>query len=266
MLDRYKRNITYLRISVTDRCDLRCIYCMPEVGIRLVRHEEILSYDEIIEVCQAAVELGVTKIKITGGEPLVRKGIEYLVESISKIEGLEDLGMTSNGILLEKYAQILKDAGLMRINISLDTLDPEEYTRITGGGDIKKVLRGIDSAKSAGLDPIKINTVIFDENDNGKKESLIRFAEENDLKIRFISKMNLQTGEFSVVDGGTGGNCKICNRIRLTANGFVKPCLFSDDKYNVRDLGAKEAIIRAVEFKPEKGTKSKLGNFYNIGG
>ncbi|MBK7094459.1 MAG: radical SAM protein [Saprospiraceae bacterium] len=266
MLDRYKRNITYLRISVTDRCDLRCVYCMPEEGIKLVRHEDILSYDEIIEVCRAGVELGVRKIKITGGEPLVRKGIEYLVEAIAKIPEIEDIGMTTNGILLEDHAHKLKDAGLMRINISLDTLDPEEYARITRGGDIIKVFRGIESAKKAGLNPVKLNTVIFDKDDNEKKENLIRFAEKNGLEIRFISKMNLQNGEFSIVEGGTGGNCRICNRIRLTANGFIKPCLFSDDIYNVRILGAKEAILKAIEFKPEKGSKSLLGNFYNIGG
>ena len=266
MLDKYKRNITYLRISVTDRCDLRCVYCMPESGIRLVDHKDILTYDEIIEVCRAAVELGVTKIKITGGEPMVRKGIEYLVEAIAKMPGIEDLGMTTNGILLENYAFQLKEAGLMRVNISLDTLNQDEYETITRGGDINKVFRGIEAAKKAGLDPVKINAVVFDKNDIEKKEKLIKFAEDNELGIRFISKMNLQNGEFSVVEGGTGGNCKICNRIRLTANGYVKPCLFSDDEYNVRVLGAKQALLKAVEYKPEKGSKSFKRNFYNIGG
>lgn len=266
MLDQYKRNITYLRVSVTDRCDLRCIYCMPEEGIKLLRHDDILTYDEIVNVCKEAVELGVTKIKITGGEPLVRKGIENLILAMSAIPGIEDLGMTTNGIMLEDFALKLKDAGLMRVNVSLDTLDPVEYSTITRGGDINKVLRGIEKAKQAGLEPVKINSVIFDSNDIRKKEQLSQFARDNGLSIRFISKMNLQTGDFSVVEGGTGGDCRICNRIRLTANGYIKPCLFSDDEFSVRTLGAKQAILNAIAVKPEKGTKSLKRNFYNIGG
>lgn len=266
MLDLFDRDITYLRISVTDRCDLRCLYCMPQEGINLIRHEDILSYDEIVEVVKASVKFGVNKIKITGGEPLARKGIENLVSALAAIPGIKDLGMTTNGTMLEKYSFILKNAGLMRVNVSLDTLDPEEYAKITRGGDIYRVLRGIDMARLAGLEPVKINSVIFGNDEEEKKEKLRNFAKENGLSIRFISKMNLQNGEYSVVDGGSGGNCRICNRIRLTANGFIKPCLFSDDEFNVRTLGPEQAILKAISVKPEKGTKSYKRDFYNIGG
>lgn len=266
MLDRFNREITYLRISVTDRCNLRCVYCMPEEGVKLISHSEILSFDEIVEVCKTGVELGITKIRITGGEPLVRKGIVNLVESIAKIPGIEDLSMTTNGILLDQFAQNLKSAGLMRVNVSLDTVDPDEYTRITRGGKITDVIKGIVAAQKAGLEPVKINSVIFDQEDDSMKEALKYFADKMGLQIRFISQMNLEYGNFSVVDGGTGGDCKICNRLRLTANGFVKPCLFSDKEYSVRELGAREAMLRAVEFKPEKGVSCLNGNFYNIGG
>ncbi len=266
MLDRFNRKINYLRVSVTDRCNLRCVYCMPEEGIKLLKHNDILSFDEIVDVCKTAVSLGVTKIRLTGGEPLVRKGIASLVEQIANIDGVEDLGMTTNGILLPEFAQDLKNAGLNRVNISLDTLDPDEYRKITRCGDFNKVMQGIGAAKKAGLEPVKLNAVVYNEQNVEMKEALKKFANDNGLRIRFISQMHLETGEFSVVEGGTGGDCEICNRIRLTANGFIKPCLFSDDEYSVRELGVKEAILKAVEFKPEKGISCHKGDFYNIGG
>jgi len=239
---------------------------MPEEGIKLLKHNDILSFDEIVDVCKTAVSLGVTKIRLTGGEPLVRKGIASLVEQIANIDGVEDLGMTTNGILLPEFAQDLKNAGLNRVNISLDTLDPDEYRKITRCGDFNKVMQGIEAAKKAGLEPVKLNAVVYNEQNVEMKEALKKFANDNGLRIRFISQMHLETGEFSVVEGGTGGDCEICNRIRLTANGFIKPCLFSDDEYSVRELGVKEAILKAVEFKPEKGISCHKGDFYNIGG
>jgi GTP 3',8-cyclase len=266
MLDRFNRKITYLRVSVTDRCNLRCVYCMPEDGIPLKNHKDILSFDEIVEVCKAGIDSGINKIRITGGEPLVRKGIVNLTESIAKLPGLEDLSMTTNGILLDQFAQKLKDAGLMRVNISLDTLDPDEYRRITRGGEITDVIKGIVAAQKAGLEPIKINSVIFDKDSDSMKEGLKDFAKKMGLQVRFISRMDLETGDFSVVEGGTGGDCRICNRLRLTANGYIKPCLFSDSEFSVRESGAREAIMKAVEFKPEKGISCMHGNFYNIGG
>ncbi|PLX06468.1 MAG: radical SAM protein [Marinilabiliales bacterium] len=238
MLDKFNRKITYLRVSVTDRCNLRCEYCMPAEGIKLIAHKDILSFDEIVNVCRTAAYHGVNKIRITGGEPLVRKGIVDLVRSISAIEGVDDIGMTTNGILLPKFANELKNAGLMRVNISLDTLDPDEYRKITRGGEITSVIQGIVAAQKVGLEPIKINSVVFDNHDNSMKDALKKFAKDMNLQIRFITQMHLDTGEFSIVEGGTGGDCSICNSIRLTANGFIKPCLFSDDQYSVRELGA----------------------------
>lgn len=266
MLDRFNRHINYLRVSVTDRCNFRCVYCMPPEGVTMLRHEDILSYDEIVEVCKIATELGVNKIRITGGEPLVRKGIVHLVSEIAKIEGITDLGMTTNGFYLDQFARPLKEAGLMRVNVSLDTLDAEEFSRITRGADLSQVLKGIEAAQKAGLTPVKINTVLFDQKDDQKKQKMLQFAGEHGLEVRFIRQMNLASGEFSVVEGGTGGNCAICNRIRLTANGFIKACLFSDEEYNVRTLGPRKAVTEAVAFKPEKGTTCSHREFYNIGG
>src|SRR6056297_366642 len=148
MLDRYNRNITYLRISVTDRCNLRCIYCMPEDGVRLLPKKEILSLEEIAEVVKVGAELGIKKVRLTGGEPLVRKGIVNLVQMLQRIEGIEEISMTTNGILLPKFAEPLKKAGLNRVNISLDSVSPNQYERITRGGNLKLVLEGIRAAKN----------------------------------------------------------------------------------------------------------------------
>lgn len=266
MLDRYNRNISYLRISVTDRCNLRCRYCMPEEGVELLEHAEILSFDEITHVASVAVKMGIRKIRITGGEPLVRRDIVELVRMIASQKGVEDLGLTTNGILLDKFAMPLKEAGLKRVNISLDTLDPERYAYLTRGGDISNVFTGIEAAKRAGLFPIKINVVVFDRHDLRTREELKQFCHNEGLNIRFIQKMDLDSGEFSIVDGGSGGNCTICNRLRLTSNGLIKPCLFSETGFSVRELGVENAIQCAIEHKPEKGTFCHTHQFFNIGG
>ncbi len=254
-----------MRISVTDRCNLRCVYCMPAEGIKLISHNEILSYDEIFEVAKTAVSLGVDKIRITGGEPLVRKDIVELVRMIGTL-GLKDFGMTTNGIYLKKYAQALKDAGLHRVNISLDTTDPERYRKITRLGDINQVFEGIEAAKKAGLTPIKINCVIKKSKDEPDAQLVAKFCEENDLQIRYIREMDLETGQFWRVQGGDGGECSICNRLRLTSNGKIRPCLFSDLEYDVRTLGAEKAIRMAVGEKPKNGTVAMKVKFSNIGG
>lgn len=266
MYDQFNRKINYLRVSVTDRCNLRCVYCMPEEGIKLISHNDILSFEEIIEVIQIAVNLGIDKIRITGGEPLVRKGIVNLVQEISKIQGIKDFGMTTNGILLEDFAEKLANAGLNRINISLDTLNPETFKQITRGGDIQKVLNGIKAAKKAGLMPVKINCVIKESPKEKDAMEVAEFCHKNGLDIRYIHLMELDKGSFSVVEGGEGGNCKTCNRLRLSANGFIMPCLFSDIAFNIRELGIKNAILKAVENKPKCGTSSFNHKFYNIGG
>ena len=265
MYDKFNRRINYLRISVTDRCNLRCVYCMPAEGIKLISHKEILSYDEIFEVAKVAVSLGVDKIRITGGEPLVRKDIVDLVRMIGTL-GLKDFGMTTNGIYLKKYAQQLKDAGLHRVNISLDTTDPERYRQITRLGDINRVYEGIEAAKKAGLTPIKINCVIKKSKDEPDAQLVTKFCKENDLQIRYIREMNLETGQFWRVQGGDGGECSICNRLRLTSNGKIRPCLFSDLEYDVRTLGAEKAIKMAVGEKPKNGTVAMKVKFSNIGG
>ena len=266
MLDPFNREISYLRISVTDLCNLRCTYCMPAEGIKQMHHHKILSFEEIIEVVKKGVANGITKVRLTGGEPLVRKGIVDLVRMIAQIDGVTDLAMTTNGILLKKFAKDLKEAGLMRINISLDTMSPEKYKQITRGGDINKVFEGIEEAKKVGLNPIKINCVIFKSKNEPDAQDVARFCRKNNLQIRFIHQMNLETGEFSVVEGGEGGNCKKCNRLRLTADGNIKPCLFSDLAFNVRTYGTEKAYKLAIENKPKHGTFSRKSAFYNIGG
>jgi cyclic pyranopterin phosphate synthase len=266
MYDTFNRHINYLRISVTDRCNLRCYYCMPAEGIHMLRHEDILNFDEIIEVVRAATELGVTKVRVTGGEPLVRRGITDLVGMIAAVGGIKDLSMTTNGVLLAQYAQPLKEAGLQRINVSLDTLDPEKYRIITRGGDIGRVLAGLHAAKSAGLSPIKINCVVGSLNGEADASAIGDFGRKQGFRVRFIRQMDLSTGEFYVVEGGDGGNCSRCNRLRLTANGLIKPCLFNAIGYNVRELGPREAILQAAKNKPPCGTVNEEGQFYNIGG
>ena len=266
MYDRFNREINYLRISVTDRCNLRCRYCMPEEGIKLLRHEDILSFDEIYEFTKAAVRSGVTKVRITGGEPLVRKGIVTLVKMISGIDGIIDLSMTTNGLLLKEFASDLKTAGLHRVNISLDTIDPAKYSYITRGGNLNDVFGGIAAAGEAGLLPVKINCVVKDTGKEADAVGVTDFCNRNNLVIRYIKQMDLVSGHFTTVVGGTGGNCSLCNRLRLTANGKLKPCLFSDIEFDIREMGYEEAIIKAIDLKPACGSSNLTGEFYNIGG
>ena len=266
MYDRYNRKIDYLRISVTDRCNLRCIYCMPEEGVEFMPREDILSFDDIIGVVKTSVAMGITKVRLTGGEPLVRKDIVELVQNIAAIKGVKDLSMTTNGILLSKFAEKLKEAGLHRVNISLDTLSPLRYAEITRGGNIEKLFEGIEAAKKAGLSPIKINCVVFKSSEEKEAQEVADYCAKNGLQIRFIHQMNLKTGEFSKVEGGEGGDCKNCNRLRLTANGDIKPCLFSELAFPVKEYGIDDAFLKALAEKPRAGTKNRSGKFYGIGG
>jgi len=265
MFDRFNRNINYLRISVTNRCNLRCSYCMPEEGIQLLDHADILSFEEITDFTRIAIANGITKVRLTGGEPLVRRNIVGLVSMLAALEGLEDLSMTTNGTLLSKYAFELKKAGLNRINISLDTIDADQYRTITRNGELAAVLEGIEMAKIAGLEPVKINCVLLGQSDEDLQK-LKQFCEKRGLCLRFIHQMNLKNGEFAVVEGGEGGNCVKCNRLRLQANGDIKPCLFSDLVYNIRKLGHQEALNLTIGNKPRNGTYNQSGEFYNIGG
>jgi len=266
MFDKYNRHINYLRVSVTDRCNLRCRYCMPEEGVQLLSHKEILSYEEIFGAVKTGVSLGIEKIRITGGEPLIRKGITEFIKMVSGIQGIKDLTLTTNGVLLGEFAQPLADAGLHRVNISIDTLDPSRYKEITCLGNIENVLNGIQAARNAGLSPIKVNCVVSKHSQEKDALDVAEFCMKNNLEVRFIRRMDLKNGDFSVVEGGTGGNCQQCNRLRLTANGMVKPCLFNDIEFSIRQLGAAEAIRQAVYYKPECGSRNMHGSFYNIGG
>lgn len=266
MLDRFNREINYLRVSITDRCNLRCEYCMPEDGVKLLRHSDILTFNEIIEIIRISVSFGIEKVRITGGEPLVRKNVVELVKMISQIPEIKDLGLTTNGVLLEKFAKPLKDAGLKRINISLDTLNVEKFAKITRGGNLLEVLKGIESAQKAGFSPIKINCVVEKDSQESDAKDVENFCAKNDLLVRFISKMNLKEGIFFPVEGGEGGKCGICNRLRLTSDGKIKPCLFSNLEFDVRKLGIEEAIKLAVENKPVSGNINNINEFHHLGG
>ncbi len=266
MLDRFKKNINYLRISVTDKCNFRCVYCMPAEGVPRMKHEDILSFDEIVEFTKHAVKNGIDKVRITGGEPLVRRGIIDLMKMIGKISGIEDFALTTNGVLLPKFAKQLVSAGIKRVNISLDTLNPVKFKRITRVGDINDVYKGIEAAKEAGLNPIKINCVIKESPNEPDAKDVAEFCEENNLQIRYIREMDLEKGYFWKVKGGSGGDCSACNRLRLTSDGKIKPCLFSELEYDIKKLGVEKSFSLALNNKPESGTVNKNGSFNLIGG
>jgi cyclic pyranopterin phosphate synthase len=239
---------------------------MPEEGIKLFSHNDILTFDEIADFTRVAVSRGVTKVRITGGEPLVRKGVTSLVRMISEIEGISDLSMTTNGTLLKVFAHELRNAGLHRVNISLDTVDPAKFAKLTRTGNLDDVFEGIEAAQNAGLLPVKINCVIKDSKEEDEARKVADFCLKNNLTIRYIHQMDLIHGHFSIVDGGSGGNCSICNRLRLTSNGKLKPCLFNDVEFDIREHGYEKAISLATEMKPECGSRNITGEFYNIGG
>lgn len=314
MRDQFQREISYLRVSITDLCNLRCRYCMPE-GVCQKRHEDILSFEEITEIVTAAAHLGVKKVRITGGEPLVRRGCVDLCRMVAQIPGIQEVVMTTNGILLSRYAQDLKAAGVSRVNISLDTLDPEKYAAITGGGDFQAALSGIQAAFQAGLTPVKINTVLIGGFNDDEIEQFVALTEENPVELRFIELMPMG-GEFGPeaylpgekvlervpalrsipgnggvarqyqLPGGKGTVglisplsrhfCGECNRIRLTSEGSIKPCLHSRDEITVRGKhGAEleETLRSAIFQKPQQhGTldaahRSQAGRTMNtIGG
>ena len=266
MYDRFNRRINYLRISVTDRCNFRCVYCMPVEGVPLKSHAEILTFSEIADVVRVGAGMGLKKIRLTGGEPLVRKDLPELVKMIAAVAEIEEIALTTNGVFLSQLAKPLKDAGLDRVNISLDTLDAEKFRKITRGGNLDDVLKGIDAATNTGLLPVKINFVRIPGENEADEKAVREFCAGKNLQLRFIRQMNLKTGEFDAVDGGYGGICEICNRLRLTADGYIVPCLHSGLRFNVREHGIEEAFRKAVEFKPEKGTGTETHEFSNIGG
>lgn len=189
LLDQWGRQVTYLRVSVTDRCNLRCVYCMPPEGVERKPHDEIMRYEEIVQVVKVAAEHGVRKVRLTGGEPLVRTDLPQLIEMIAQIPGIEDISLTTNGLLLERMATALKQAGLTRINVSLDTLQPEKFARITRGGSLETVMRGLEMAESLGMTPIKINTVAMRGVNDDELANMARLSITRGWHVRFIELM-----------------------------------------------------------------------------
>ena len=265
MNDRFHRRIHYLRLSVTDLCNLRCTYCMPAGGVPLVPHEQILSFEEITELTRTAVELGVDKVRLTGGEPLVRRDILVLVRMLAAIPGITDFAMTTNGVLLPRYAAALRESGLHRVNISLDTVDPARFHAVTRCGRLEDTLAGIEVALAAGFRKVKLNCVITRSPDEPDARSVANYARKKDLEVRYIRKMDTAKGEFWQVIGGTGGHCETCSRLRVSSLGHIYPCLFSNEYYDVRELGPRAAILAAIAGKPEAGSHSN-NRFHHLGG
>ena len=268
MFDSYNRRIDYLRVSVTDRCNLRCTYCMPESGITLKRHADILPYEQIIQIVSAAAALGIHKIRLTGGEPLVRKNISFLVRELKRVAGISEVSLTSNGTLLGSLAAELKRAGLDRLNISLDTLDAGKYRQITRNGELEMVLAGISAAAQAGFRFTKINMVLIPGFNDNEVETMQRFCRKNDLRLQRIHHYSLHDHETArkELTAERPLSCGVCNRLRLTADGKLKPCLFSDHEFAVdfRDIPA--SLERAVRAKPQHGVACRSRENWQIGG
>ncbi len=318
MKDRIGRKINYLRLSVTDLCNLRCRYCMPAEGIEKKEHEGILSYEALCEIVEEAAKMGIEKVRITGGEPLVRKGIVDFVRRVKSIPGISTLSMTTNAILLARYADELADAGLDRVNISLDSLHPMRYEAMTRGGHLEDALNGIEAAKKAGLTPVKINTVLIKGFNDDEIDRFIAFSRDG-VEVRFIELMPIGeaaswsvdrflsgkalldgredlvasdsvgdgparyyekkdgTGRVGLIDPISDHFCATCNRIRLTADGRLKPCLHDNREINIaKAVGDIEEIrwslARAILDKPERHLIDDPGfvpitrDMYKIGG
>lgn len=268
MLDKFDRQINYLRISVTDRCNLRCTYCMPEEGVAPKQHGDILSYEKIVEVAREAIALGIKKIRLTGGEPLVRKGVLSLVEQLKQLPGLSELTLSTNGVLLDTMARPLKDAGIDRLNISLDTLDPAKYRSLTRIGDIRHVLKGIDAAVGAGFTNTKINMVLIPGFNEDEVERMKAFCREKGFtlqRINHYSLTNIKSIDRNYI-AERPLECRLCNRIRLTADGKLKPCLFSNKEIPLKIDDIRGSLIKAIQSKPESGTCNSSRQNWQIGG
>jgi cyclic pyranopterin phosphate synthase len=268
MFDTYNRRITYLRVSVTDRCNLRCTYCMPEAGIQMKRHADILPYEKIVSIVATAAKMGIHKIRLTGGEPLVRKNIVFLVRELKGVPGVSEVSMTSNGMLMGLLATELKQAGLDRLNISLDTLDAGKYRQITRNGDIEQVFAGIRAARKAGFIATKINMVLIPAFNSNEVEAMQKFCLENGLLLQRIHHYSLQ--DMKTTWHGLAAErplaCNVCNRLRLTADGKLKPCLFSDREFAVDFSDIASSLEKAVQAKPMHGVACRRRENWQIGG
>lgn len=249
LVDGFGRVHTDLRISVTDRCNVRCCYCMPAEGVQFRAHAEILSYEEIERFVQVAVRLGIHKLRLTGGEPLVRKGVVRLVEMLSAVPGVDELAMTTNGILLDQHAHALRAAGLKRLNISLDTLSPEKFRQITGGDDLPRVLEGVAAARRAGFDKIKLNALAIRGFTEDEIVPLALFAREHGLQLRFIEFMPLDGDR--QWDGGRVLSGEEIIEMLTAAVGPLEPVLPDGSpapatEYRFLEDGGRIGIIRSV--------------------
>ncbi|ORC35754.1 molybdenum cofactor biosynthesis protein MoeA [Marispirochaeta aestuarii] len=265
MKDLFNREINYLRISITDKCNLRCTYCMPDGEVPRRKHSDFLSFEEITRIAEVAVSLGIRKVRLTGGEPLVKRGICDLVAMLKALPGLEHLAMTTNGVLLGSMARELKNSGLDSMNISLDSLNPERYHRISRVGDLSVTLAGIESARRLGF-PIKINTVVMDDTPEGEIAALAEFCRRNGFRHQLINHYSLSADKKDNYSFDRPPKCSACNRIRLLADGKLKPCLHSDHEVQV-DMNDIAGSIRAtIEKKPERGGICSNRSMVEIGG
>ena len=265
MFDRFERPITYLRISVTDKCNLRCRYCMPADGVPVRSHEEFLSLEQMTAVARAAVGLGVTKIRLTGGEPLVKRGIVDLVRMLADIEGLAHLAMTTNGTYLGRYAHSLKEAGLDSLNVSLDTLDPDLYRELTRGGEIGAVREGIRAATAEGF-PLKLNMVVMRDTAADEIARMREFSADIGAQLQLINHYELFREKKDTYAFDRPPSCASCNRIRLTADGMLKPCLHSDMEVPLDFTRLEESLREAIFSKPRRGGACTSRAMPQIGG
>ncbi len=325
LIDRYNRQITYLRVSVTDRCNLRCIYCNPKGDlVPRLRHQDVLTYEEMLRIIDVATRLGIKKVRITGGEPFVRKDIDLFIKELSNMPGIEELTITTNGILLSEHIETLTTSAIKRINVSLDTLRPDRYKEITGYDGFHKVWEGIHKAKEAGFYPIKINVVILRGINEDEIMDFARLSIKEPFHIRFIEYMPMGQEEGNIggvpgqrirdmlsktgkllevaddsslypgparyfrfegakgmigfIDPITSHFCDRCNRIRLTADGHLRPCLLwphqidikTPIRNNIDDESIAHIIMKAVKEKPRANTNTNIpfikDAMYMIGG
>ena len=313
MKDRFGRDITYLRISVTDLCNLRCKYCMPESGVESLCHSDILSLEEIVEIVKVAAKNGITKMRLAGGEPLVRRGFVHLCKEISKIEQIEDIAITTNGVHLKNMADDLFENKVKRINFSLDTLVKEKYNDITRRNDFDKTMESLFYAIEKGF-KVKLNVVLIGGFNDDEIENFVKLANDYDLEVRFIELMQIgetanwskdkfvsnkivlekvpklefdgvsgvakiykikgQKGKIGLISPISCSFCSDCNRIRLTSDGKLKPCLHSKDEINLKGLSGEEleeVFKRGIFDKPEKhhleeGKSESARDMNKIGG
>lgn len=310
LVDAYERKIDYLRISVTDRCNLRCVYCMPPEGIDLAESKNILRYEEIMRLVRLAAAHGISKIRVTGGEPLVRKGIVEFLRDVASVPGIKDLSLTTNGVLLKEYAQALKDAGLKRVNVSLDSLKRDRFLKMTRGDNLQQVLEGLEEAQQVGLTPVKLNMVVIKGFNDDEVVDFALMSKTKPYHVRYIEYMPFNTqegwqrdkcitakeikemiekaagpleqvvdtngahgparryrfkdapGEIGLISPVSEHFCGSCNRLRLTSDGKLRTCLFSDNEVDLRtplrdgspDEVIENILMAAVREKPKGHT------------